>query len=514
MSAPSKRKLDAIERELRKLRLGAQRAAGGGIYMRLDRDRRRRFQFRLRDGLGHSGGTYDSWEQADAERRKAVAELGTRTELGDAGPLAFELRRMTLRDYSKEWWQSVMVDLDVLTQHDYRRALHADVLPLIGHLTLAQFENSPLLVDHFKAKLVKHKTFRKGHPRAGELPRAACDHALTVGSSICEHARKRGILARNPFKGITRFGQQRTPNTNGGRSNYRRVKPSEIMHPRTVSQVASGIRGTWAQIEERRGVLELLGFAGLRPSDICAARHSWWRDANGPKRYMTVSHAIKDVGGKLVEGEPKTGTRDIYLFDALAEQLERIYRAQGYPPLDSLVAPNTFGTFQDWGNWRDRYWYPALHRAGIAASAATNAPGAFDPYLLRHILAGAMTHAVRPAEWGGGTYSRAEVARQLGHSVATLDRVYADIPTDLHGIAGLTMDEIIRASRREVWGSMPGDPAFEDDWLTLLEAERLTGIGHKSLANRIYRGTLPGRDRGARKVVSRFDLMWYGLASR
>ena len=111
------------------------------------------------------------------------------------------------------------------------------------------------------------------------------------------------------------------------------------MHPRTVSLAAAGIRGTWRQVEERRGVLELLGFGGLRPSEICAERHSWWRDAHGPKRFMTVSSAIKIVAGQLHEGEPKTGTRDIYLFEALAEQLERIYQAQGYPSLNALIAP-------------------------------------------------------------------------------------------------------------------------------------------------------------------------------
>ena len=511
MSAPSKRQLEATRRELKRLPQGAQRAVGGSIFMRLDRAGRCRSQFRLRDGLGQGGGTYDSWEEADAARRTAVTEVGARAEIGDAGPLGYELRRMTLTAYSKEWWQSVMVDLDVLTQHDYKRSLQADVLPLIGHLTLEQIENSPLLVDHFKSKLVKHKTFKPGHRRAGELPRAACDHALTVGSSICEHARRRGILSRNPFKGITRFGQQRTPNTLGGRSNYRRVKPSEVMHPRTVSLAASGIRGTWVQIEERRGALELLGFLGLRSSEICAARHSDWRDANGPKRFMTVSFAIKNVGGRLLLGEPKTGTREVYLFDAVAEQLERIYIAQGRPLLDSLVAPNIRGTFQDWGNWRDRYWYPALHRAGISDAPEAAAPRAFDPYLLRHILAGAMTHAVRPVL--GGTYSRAEVARQLGHSVPTLDRVYADIPPDLHGIAGLTMDEIIRAARRDVFGPMPGETDFDDEFLTMHEAAGLTGIGHKSLAARIYRGTLPGREEGGRKLVSRFDLMWCGLLS-
>jgi hypothetical protein len=512
---PSERALMKVERQLRKLSRGKQRAVGGGVYMRLDSDGRRRFQFRLRDSLGQPGGTYDSWVEADEKRREATRELSVRRQLGeDAGPLRFELRRMPLRVFADEWWETIdgpASSYRVLTVRDYGRSLARDVLPLIGHFTLEQLEMTPLLVDRFKEKLVAHTAYPVGHPREGGFPRATCDHAITVASSICQHALRRGIISRNPFQGIARFGQEGAPHRDGRRSNYRRVKPTEVMHPNTVARAASGIRGTWKQIEERRGAVELLGFGGLRPSEICAATHSWWRDANGPRRYISVTSAIKDVAGLLEEEPPKTGARDVYLFDALAWQLERIYQAQGCPPLDSLICPNRRGTFQDWGNWRDDYWYQALHRAALAERVAATATGAFDPYILRHILAGAMTHAVRPAEWGGGTYSRAEVARQLGHSVQTLDRVYADIPGDLHGIAGMTMDEMIRAARRQIWGALPGDLDFEDELLTLYEAERITGISHRNLCARIYRGSLPGRDRGARKVISRFDLRWCGL---
>ena len=307
MSAPSKRRLEVVERELRKRTRGSQRAVGGGIYMRLDAAGRRRFQFRLRSGAAQPGATYDSFEEAQAERRKSLTELETQRELGVAGPLTSDLRRMKLRMYARDhWWKSVEVDLDTLTQLSYRRHLKAHVLPLIGDVTLAQLD-PPLIVDEFKRRLVVLLTYPDGHRRAGQLPRSTCDHALTVASSICTHAVNRGIISRNPFIGIVRFGQQRTQDTKGGRSNYRRVKPSEIMHPRTVAQAAAGMTGTWRQVEERRAVIDLLGFAGLRPSDICAARHEWWRDENRAKRLMTVDEAIKDVAGHLEPGEPKTG---------------------------------------------------------------------------------------------------------------------------------------------------------------------------------------------------------------
>jgi len=64
MKPPSERKLAAIERELRRLPAGSQRAVGGGVYMRLDKDRRRRFQIRTRMSDGQPAATFDSWQEA------------------------------------------------------------------------------------------------------------------------------------------------------------------------------------------------------------------------------------------------------------------------------------------------------------------------------------------------------------------------------------------------------------------------------------------------------------------
>jgi hypothetical protein len=92
-----------------------------------------------------------------------------------------------------------------------------------------------------------------------------------------------------------------------------------------------------------------------------------------------------------------------------------IKRTVGCPDLDSLVLPNRVGTYMDWRRVR----YRALYLAGLSDAPAATAKGAFDPYLCRHIGAVATTHAERPAEIGGGIYSRYEVARHLGHTVST-----------------------------------------------------------------------------------------------
>jgi hypothetical protein len=515
MDTPSERKLKDAERDLKTLRRGAQRAVGGGIYMRLDGSGRRRFQFRIRTGDGHPSGTYDSWQEGyDARSERESASSAETAEADVAGPSAAQLREWTIARYASEaWWPTVVLDCDATTQVDYRRGLD-DLLPHVRKVTLGQLESAPLLIDEIREKVARakkeRKTDRRGRPnkRVGELPRAAADKPIKILSAICTHAAKREVLRRNPVHGVKRFNRRRSSSDGRDAPSHRRILPSEVKRPHTVARAGAGMRGNALLLEQRRLIPELIA-AGMRPSDTCAMRHNWWRDEHGRRPLIRVDAAVKDLEGHLIEGEPKTGERDLYLFDAIAERLERIYELQGCPGLDALTLPNRDGGLLDWGNWRSLVWYPSLHRAGIAAQPTPVAEGAFYPYVLRHVGVTVMLHAERP---GRGTYSEREVARQFGHTVQTLDRVYADIPKDFQGIGGLTMDEIIRAARRDVWGPMPGDADYDEVEYDLVRAESVTGISAKALAARIQRGSLPGVKRRGKYYVAHFDLMWHGLA--
>jgi hypothetical protein len=505
MNPPNEDKLRKAGQKLRGRRPGTQVAVGGGIYMRLDSSSRRRFQFRVRVGDNHIGGTYDSWEEAHDARSQLEAQ-DEPARNGNAGPGTAEMRSWTVERYTrKAWWETVLLDCDDLTQADYERGLN-DLLPHLRGVTMADLESSPLLIDRLKKELKKEKTYVEKH-RGLVFHKAAADKPLKVLSALATHAVKRNVLKYNPMAGVSYFNVRRSSSGNASAASHRPILPSEVKRPITVIQTTVGMRGSPARLAERRTVPELI-MVGMRPSDICAMRHNWWRDENGALRYIRVDAAVKDLRGHLLEGEPKTGERNLYLFDAIAERLEWIYQLQGRPPLDSLVIPDTIGGLLDWGNWRTRVWYPSLHLAGLAKGPHSYSEGAFWPYVLRHIGVTIMLHAQRPE---GGTYSEREVARQFGHTVQTLDRVYADIPEDMHGIAGLTMDEIIRTARREVWGPMPGDADYQPVEYDLRHAAELTGIDHKALAARIQRGSLPGSKHGGRYRVTRFDLVWHGL---
>jgi integrase len=281
------------------------------------------------------------------------------------------------------------------------------------------------------------------------------------------------------------------------------------------------MRGIGAQLWERR-IVPFLVAIGMRPQDICAMRWSWVLDVNGFKTHIHGGLAVKDLAGRLVLGQPKTGVRDLFLFPWVAGFLDRLYEAQGRPPLDALVIPNGNGKFMNWGNWRDQVWYPALYRAGLANAAVPRAEGAFDPYLLRHIGATTMLHAARHDSEPGG-YSGKEVARQFGHSASTLYRVYADVIEEAKGVTGHTMDEILSNAWREAWGPMPGEEGYEHVLLTTREAADLTAryasevgapfraVSVSALGARIARGHLPATERNGRYLISEWDLAWHGL---
>jgi hypothetical protein len=236
---PSQKFLADLERALRKAPAGALRAVSGGVYMRLDRseDRRRRFTYR---GLGgRPGGTCDTWKDA-YDARQALKDAGSVPKVDPLLLTRSQQRQLRFDEYmAGVYLPDAVIKLDALTRADYSSIMQRDVLPLIGHLTLAELEEKPGLITVFKTQLAERKRFPKGHPRADELPEAACNAAIKVASSVCEHAWRSDVIARNPFRGINRFNRRRTPGGQGEGS-YRRFDESELMDPVMMAAVGVG----------------------------------------------------------------------------------------------------------------------------------------------------------------------------------------------------------------------------------------------------------------------------------
>ncbi|WP_341352518.1 tyrosine-type recombinase/integrase [Bifidobacterium imperatoris] len=165
--------------------------------------------------------------------------------------------------------------------------------------------------------------------------------------------------------------------------------------------------------EERRALVLLLGFCGLRWGEAAALRKE---DVNIEERKLTIRHNIVAVKGKPVEGTPKSyEMRTLYMpaivTDALAPVLahrkrgERVFSDPSGKPIREQSASAVKG---------NRTWWPsALKRLGWDSDDWPS------PHDLRHTAASIAVHA------GANVKG---LQRMLGHSSAamTLD-VYADL---------------------------------------------------------------------------------------
>ncbi len=190
--APAEAFLKGIQRDLRKLPDGSQRAVGGGVYMRLDRDGTRRFTYRGAPGI--PGGTCSTWTEAQRGRIRVTERAGLLAR--DVAALdRYQLRELAIAEYAATvWWPAWSVTVELSTAEDYRRMLLRDLLPLLGTRTMSELDELPLLIDRLQQELSERKRFPAGHKRAGDVPLWACRNVLKVLSAICEDGRQRGVL--------------------------------------------------------------------------------------------------------------------------------------------------------------------------------------------------------------------------------------------------------------------------------------------------------------------------------
>lgn len=172
---------------------------------------------------------------------------------------------------------------------------------------------------------------------------------------------------------------------------------------------------------QRRALVLLLGFCGLRWGEMCALRVG---DVDYGRGRVEVRSNLVRVGTGWVEGSPKNGeVRSVPMPQVVAEAMrvvtdgrdpeERVFAAHdGEPPRPQSVT----------GARSNRTWYAsALRRAGVPM---------VSPHELRHTAASIAVHA--------GANVKA-LQRMLGHATAsmTLD-VYADLfDSDLDDVARL-----------------------------------------------------------------------------
>lgn len=342
-----------------------------------------------------------------ARRRGVLGELDQGREL--------------LTDFAAGWWERYAKhNLDQTTRKTYASVWNRHLLPRVGHLQLRQI--TPAVVDRLKSDLqddgVGAPTIRK---------------AMSLLQAILREAVAWDRLRLNPVKQIRK---PRAP----------RKRAVIAVSPEQVEALRDALPTLRDQV-----LVSVLAYAGTRPEDALAleVRHLG---------RATLLVEQKNVDGSIVTGQKvDRPPRTIDLLAPLRQDLTEYMLATVRRAPKALLFARRDGKpwrDTDYRNWRRRVFYPAAAAAGLATleqrvsyvtvdgKRRRRMKTAYDglhPYDLRHSFASLLLR--------DGRLSLAEIAEQLGNSVATLSDVYAHVIADMRGQPRTSADDAIMQAR-------------------------------------------------------------------
>lgn len=286
----------------------------GWIRKRPDRPAQWRAGFRAADGREHSR----SFERkVDAERwlRDQEWKLDRGTWVDPAAG------NVPLREYAQEWLAGRI--LKPKTLEGYRSLLSSRILPTLGEQSLSKTTRADVRI--WVAEMVEEG-----------LSASRIEQARSLLASIFRQAVDDGLVGRNPALGVA------TPRKKPRRQRFLTPNQVEVL----------------AEACERRqlgagDLVRFLAWSGLRWGEAVALR---WENVSVDRRRVRVRRSATEVGGKLVEGEPKTHEHRTVIVPrhALPEQQAsgRVFRAPKGGPLRSA-------------NFRKKVWLPAVQEVGL-----------------------------------------------------------------------------------------------------------------------------------------------------
>ena len=254
-----------------------------------------------------------------AEAREAEAILKARAQDWKARHIS--PADTPLSEYLEAWLQQKEDEgLKPSTLHHYRRLVDKVVVPALGKYRLRDL--SALQLQRWQNDLAP----RKDSPGASQAA-----YAHRVLRSALSDAVRLGQMLTNPAKDAR--PALRTPNKRPGM---------------TLQQVASLFRAAEPRWQP---LFRFLFYTGLRPSEALALR---WPDVSHADGTVSVTKARTPVGGRMVEGTPKTaaGIRTFSVPDQAFETLRHHWEAQAR------------GRRAAGAEWRGEDWVFATHQGG------------------------------------------------------------------------------------------------------------------------------------------------------
>ena len=315
-----------------------------------------RFQFNGTRHFVSFGASSEGWDRrrAEASLRHLLADV----ERGNWRPPRREPvpdldRDPDFHTFASGWFVSREGEWRLKTAKDYRWQLSEHLLPFFRHHRLSQI--SVAEVDRFKAAELKE----------GRLSASSINKSIGLLAQVLDAAVDRELIARNVARGRGRKVREHAP----ARS-----------YLSTAGQIeellgAAGTLDSEAREDrrhvERRAMLAMLAFAGLRIGELCALR---WRD-------------VDLAGGWLVVGESKTdaGKRRVKVRGALRDELLRMRAKLDGVDQDAHVFGTRTGQRPSGDNIRSRVLNAAVERANedLAKRDLPPLPDKLTPHSLR-----------------------------------------------------------------------------------------------------------------------------------
>jgi integrase len=298
--------------------------------------------------------------EAERELRHVLADVERGIWQPQARALAPVSTIPSFHQYAEHWWQLHKAGLAPATVTDYRWRLEKHLLTYFGEMRLDE-----ITVDTVE----RYLAFKLAEPKP--MKASSINMTVIMLAAILETAVERDLIARNPAKGKNR---------------RLRVRATRRGYLDTAEQI-SALLGAAAALDkkatkerqhiERRAMIAVMAFAGLRISEVCALL---WRHV--------------DLGGgwlQVAQSKTDAGTRRIEIRGALRDQLLDL-RARRYTTPESFVFPSRSGRMLSKDNIRKRVVDGSVAQASEELEAADKQPlpEGITPHSLRRTFASVM----------------------------------------------------------------------------------------------------------------------------
>lgn len=298
----------------------------------------------------------------------------------------------------EEWarqWQSTTVNLRPSSRARDDSYLRSLILPTFGSAAVGDIDH--LMVRSWIAELVESgrapATVVKAAQVLGKIMTAAVD-ARMIPTSPCD---------RVPLPRIERVEMR-------------------FLTPADVETLASAID------QRYRAAVFVAAYCGLRAGELFGLRAN---RVDLVRRQLDVAEIVVEVRGEVTLGPPKTraGRRVVPIPRVVADELTK--HLHGKTSDDFVFAAPAGGPVR-LGQWRQRFWNPAVRRAGLTPLRIHD---------LRHTAV---------ALWIAAGATPNDVARRAGHTsvVTVLDR-YGHLLPGVQDTVTDALDRLARDVRRE-----------------------------------------------------------------